>query len=140
MGCFESLVKSHFLANVSKELSEARLALQGLSLIQLPTTLPVDKKVRRRIYDEYVYQCYLIEEILESLKELEDPDIVYYIQLDGIIFIYTVDHSQFKDVLKYSYSMNGNIPFYKTKHRVLNKTVYTALYDTRINFTPFSIN
>jgi hypothetical protein len=136
MGCFESLVKSHFLANVSIELSLARKTLKNINLTQLPTS----KKERRELYDEYVFQYYLLEEMEDTLKEIEDVDEVYYMQLDHIVYIYTLSYTQFKDMLQYSFDMNGDIPIFKTKHRIKGHTMYAALFDTRINFTPFSVN
>lgn len=140
MGCFESLVKSHFLANVTKELSLARNALQSMNLTQLPIALPNNKKVRKDVYDDYVYYYYLIEEMIDTLKESTSADTIYYMQMDHIIFVYTLDYSQFKDAIRYSHNLNGDIPYHKSKHRIAGCTMYTALYDTRLCFTPFSIN
>jgi hypothetical protein len=141
MGCFEKLVKSKFLANVSSELRLARQAVLSVTNTNLTPTIYGSKKDRKSLYDDYVYYFYLLEEIVDSLEE---PDcvktMIYYIKYDTVMFIYSMDKGQVEDAIRYNYNLNGDIPLYKTKHRLKNKTVYTVLIDTRIRFEPISPN
>lgn len=140
MGCFESLVKSRFLADASSELSLARKAIKSMSQISLPASLYADKKVRKRIYDELVYQFYILEEIAESLKEDPNPFMIFYMQFDDFIFLYSRKKDQIEDAILYNYNVNGDFPYYRGRHKINNMMVHTVMMDTRINFIPASPN
>ena len=98
MGCFEKLVKSKFLANVSSELRLARQAVLSVTNTNLTPTIYGSKKDRKSLYDDYVYYFYLLEEIVDSLEE---PDcvktMIYYIKYDTVMFIYSMDKGQVED-------------------------------------------
>lgn len=141
MGCFEKLVKSKFLANVSSELKLARQTVLSVTNTNLTPIIYGSKKERKRLYDDYAYYFYFLEEIFDSLNE---PDcvksMIYYIKYDTVAFIYSMDKGQVEDAIRYNYNCNGDIPLYRTKHRINNKTVYTVLLDTRLRFDPVSPN
>lgn len=141
MGCFERLVKSHFLANVSAELSLARKAVQSLGQISSTPMLFLNERDKKEVYAELTYQLYLIEDMVDTLRETkEDKRTIYYCQTDSYIFVYSRDKKQVQEAIRYSYNLNGDIPLCKARHRVFGKYVYTALIDTRIQFVPFSPN
>ena len=54
--------------------------------------------------------------------------------------MYSANQNQVKDAIKYSYNVNGLIPLYKGRHRLDGITMYTAMIDTRIHFTPVAPN
>lgn len=140
MGCFEKLVKSHFLANVSAELSLARQTVKRLDETQLKPSFVYNKKERKRIYDEFLYQFYVLEDIADNIQEDDTKDLIYYFQLQHIIFIYSQTKRQLNDAVRYSYNLNGDIPFCISRHRLAGRTIYTALIDTRLQFNPISPN
>lgn len=140
MRCFESLVKSKFLANVSNELSLARQAVRSMSQTLFPATHFADKRDRKKLYDDYVYQYYIVEEIRDSLKESTDPDIIYFLQLDHMTCFYCLTKSLVTEAVMYNYNLFGYIPIYNGRHRIDGYTVYTSIIDTRMSFQPFSPN
>jgi len=140
MGCFENLVKSKFLANVSSQLSLARERILTADSAQFPAIHIFNKAEKKLVYDDYVYHYYMIEEILDSIKENLAKDTLFYIEVDHITFMYSANQNQVKDAIKYSYNVNGLIPLYKGRHRLDGITMYTAMIDTRIHFTPVAPN
>lgn len=140
MRCFESLVKSKFLANVSNELSLARQAIRTMSQTAFPTNFYCDKRDRKALYDEYVYQYYLLEEIKDTIDNTIDPELIYYVQYDHIMYLYSLVKNQVTDAATYNYNIHGILPLYRGRHRIDGYTVYTALLDTRLTFNPFSPN
>jgi hypothetical protein len=144
MGCFERLVRSKFLANVSSELSLARERILVTDQAQFPATINFDKSAKKSLYKDYVYFYYLIEEMSDSVEEALNEnlaaDTLFFIEVDHISFVYSTDHNQVREAVKYSYNTNGLIPIYKGRHKVRDKIMYTALMDTRIQFTPIAPN
>lgn len=140
MRCFESLVKSKFLANVSNELSLARQAIRSMSQTLFPTTYYADKRDRKGLYDEYVYQYFVIEEIQDTLKESIDSDMIYFLQCDHMTCFYSLKKNLVAEAVEYNYNLFGYIPIYNGRHRVNGYTVYTSIIDTRMSFQPFSPN
>lgn len=140
MGCFENLVKSKFLANVSSQLSLARERILTADSAQFPAIHIFNKAEKKLVYDDYVYHYYMIEEILDSIKENLAKDTLFYIEVDHITFMYSANQNQVKDAIKYSYNVNGLLPLYKGRHRLDGITMYTAMIDTRIHFTPVAPN
>jgi hypothetical protein len=140
MGCFESLVKSRFLADVSSELSLARKAIKSMSQISMPAVLYADRKVRKEIYDDIAYQYYLIEEMAEMLAQDSNPSMIWYLQFDDFIFLYSRKKNQIDEAILYNYNINGDFPYYRGRHVVNKMVVHTVLMDTRISFDPLSPN
>lgn len=140
MGCFEKLVKSNFLANISDELSMAREAVKSMSLNSLPPQIFPNKKDRKALYDDYVYEYFLMEEIEDTINEGMDPKFVYFMQVDDFIFVYSHNHQQVVDSIQYAYNLNGDWPIYKARHKFGSVTIHAALLDTRFEFIPTSLN
>ena len=61
MGCFDSLVKSHFIANASVELKLARQTIKLSSQPAFTAAFLFNKAKRRAEYDNFVYQWYILE-------------------------------------------------------------------------------
>lgn len=141
MGCFEKLVKSNFLANVSNELSLARRTLKSMSQTSFPPSILANKGDRKAIYDEIVYQYYLLEEAAESLEEMDDnKTLLFYINIDHIIFVYSRTRGQVDESIRYAYNVNGDFPLYRGRHKIKNQVIHTVMFDTRITFNPVSPN
>lgn len=140
MGCFEQLVKSKFLANVSKELRMARQVLHSMSQTHFPAIVPGTVEERKDLYKEYVYHYFLDKEIKESLSEDDDPVNIFYVQLDHIVFIFSLRKDQVTEAVTYNYNVSGFIPLYTGKHYYGGYTIHTALIDTRISFIPPSMS
>ena len=140
MGCFDKLVKSHFLANVSTELELARRTLRSMSLSAFPTDIPGDINARKQIYNDYISQYYIFEELNDIMIEDPNKDIIHFLQLDHIILICSRAKNQVTEAIKHSYNVNGDLPFYRGKHRIQGYTIHTVLIDTRISVIPYSPN
>jgi hypothetical protein len=138
MRCFEKLVKSRFLANVSKELEMARRTLESASHPLLPDDFVFDKGIKKLVYDQVAYEYFLLEELSDTVDEMteEDNEMIYYIQLPDLVFIYSAKKAQLKEAVRYTLNVNGDLPLYTTKHRIKGLTFYTALIDTRYKFLP----
>jgi hypothetical protein len=139
MGCFEKLVSSKFLANVSQELDLARQTIVKMSQTNFPPQVLASKKKRKMLYNTYIHQYFLLEE-MEETEFNDDPTTIYYLHLDHIILIYSFDVAQIRDAVKYAYNVNGEIPIYKTQHKLQDRTLHTVLFDARMTFQPASIN
>lgn len=139
MGCFENLVKSHFLANVSAELRLARRTVKSMGQSSLQPFLYVDKHDKKELYSDYIYQFYLLEEMQESPLE-EDKDMIFFIQYETLAFMYSRSKVQIDESIQYSFNVHGQIPLGRAKHKIRGFTVYTALIDTRFSFNPTSPN
>ena len=141
MGCFDKLVKSHFLANVSTELELARRTLQSMGQSFFPASLPASKKARKKVYDNYLFQYYILEELNDmALEEEPHKDMIYYIQIDHVIFVYSRTKKLVTESVMYSYNVNGDLPFYRGKHRIQGYNFHTLLIDTRLSVIPYSPN
>lgn len=142
MNCFTQLVNSHFLANVFKELQEAQLIVKQIDHEQLPAQFYANPIKRKEVYEDYLYQFYLREEMRERMSDSMDEDflMVYFLQIEHTIFIYSRSKRQLEEAAKYAYNLNGDIPLYRGRHRFQNKNIHTALFDTRLSFEPISPN
>lgn len=140
MRCFDKLVKSHFLANVSEELSLARQALESMSSTCLDLNLVFNQKEKRIMYENTLSHFQLLEEVADSMLGGFDKISIYFVEIDTLHFMYSLDQRQIKDAIKYRYNVNGEIPFYAGRHKVNGQTVYTLLYDTRMGFDPIAPN
>ena len=142
MRCFEKLVKSHFLANVSKELEMARRTIESMSHPTLPKELNYDSRERRRVYKQFVFDCFLIEEMIDTVNEMEpgDREMIFYIQLIDAVFIYSMKKKQVDEAVRYNWNVNGSIPYFRGRHSIKGITIHTALVNTTYTFTPSSVN
>lgn len=138
MRCFEKLVKSRFLANVSKELEMARRTLESASQPPLPTEFIFDKETKKMLYDHCLYEYFLLEELSDTVDEMTEDDLnmIYYIQLPEFVYVYSHKKAQVDDAVRYTWNVNGDLPLYRTKHRIKGVNFHTALIDTRLNFIP----
>lgn len=137
MGCFESLVKSRFLQNVSHEL---RMARQTLQSNDRPLIFFFDRRARKRIFDEFIYALYLREEIAESLKDWDHQDLIFFIDTDDYVFAYTKNKNQIRDAITYNYNQTGQLPFYQGRLLVDGVTIYALLIDKNFSFQAVSPN
>lgn len=140
MRCFDRLVKSHFLANVSSELSMARQTVKSMSHPYLAPMHFFNKKAKKEVYDDVLYYNYLLEDMATSMAGFEGTDMIYYFQLDDIVFIYSESKKQIDEAIGYTYNVNGDIPFHRARHKIAGLIIYTALIDTRLKFEPISPN
>lgn len=145
MGCFDSLVKSHFIANASVELKLARQTVKLSSQPAFTAAFLFNKAERQAEYDNFVYQWYILEEIESSLLaegKLEDVSrVVFYMKLEEVTFIYSLSKVELKKVENYSFEVNGDIPLCRSKHKIKKGvTVHTMILDNRLQFIPYTAN
>ncbi len=141
MGCFEKLVKSHFLANVSAELRLARQTVKLMSQLSFEPSLIVSRKRKKAIYDDIVEGYGLLMDMRANLDDyVDDAGTIYYYHFDHLVFIYSKNIKQIDEALRYSFNNNGEIPLCRSRHRIDGVTVHTALIDTRILFKPATTN
>lgn len=140
MGCFERLVKSHFLTNISAELSMARQAVGALHRVRYQPAIIASRSRRRALYAEIVYAYYFLEDMIELLSEDNEKMTIYYCQIDHYIFMYSRNKKQLTESVRYNYNLNGDACIYQARHKIANQLVYTALIDTRMQLIPASVN
>lgn len=140
MGLTNRLAHSKFLTNIARELQCAREVIRSAHYTTYVPQLIADKKLKKQIYEECLYYYDLSTEMQETLDQGIDADSTYCIQYDHIVFMYALSSKQLKETMQYTYNLNGDFPFYRARHRINNKTVFAALYDTRITFMPASPN
>lgn len=141
MGCYESLVKCKFLSNAADELDLARKTLKFSGQLNHLPMLPASKKLRKSIYSNLYHYYYIEDEIDSSVDEMiENKRLIYYINVDNIFFVYSMDKSQIHGAVQYALNIDGYVPLHQTKHKFKNRMVYTALFDSRLVFNPISPN
>lgn len=139
MGLFQDLVKSKFLANATNELALARNVLKGDGLVIYDDyDHPFDINLKKELYNYYLHELNFIQDLVET--EYTEDEMIYYIQNDPIVFVYSRSKKQIENSLKYSHNLNGDLPVYRGRHRVKSRMVYTLLIDTRFSLRPASVN
>ena len=139
MKCYKQLVNSKFLAKASKELQYAQSAAYSEASFFEPQ-ITFNKSTRRRIYDDYVQYYDLLKELQDTHDLVDNKDLVFYIQEDNVLFVYSRSKSIIKEAVLYSYNVYGNVPLHKSRHIVNNHTWFTLLVDTRFEFPGSSPN
>ena len=141
MKCYKQLVQSKFLAKASEELSRARKVVNDEEAPLFDTTLTYNKADRKYIYDCYVEDYMLLDEIQNMFDPEEDyKDTIFYLQEDYVLFVYSRSRKLIKEAVLYSYNVHGDIPLHKSKHTIHNKVWFTVLIDTRMPFPTSSPN
>tara|TARA_R110000868_G_scaffold28036_4_gene105520 strand:+ start:5353 stop:5778 length:426 start_codon:yes stop_codon:yes gene_type:complete len=141
MNCYKQLVQSKFLAKASEELSRARKVVNDEEAPLFDTALIYNKADRKYIYDCYVEDYMLLDEIQNTFDPEEDyKDTIFYLQEDYILFVYSRSRKLIKEAVLYSYNVHGDIPLHKSKHTIHNKVWFTVLIDTRMPFPTSSPN
>jgi hypothetical protein len=135
MKCFKRLVHSKFLAKASEELSRARKVLHDGEAPLFDTTYLYNKSDRKYVYDCYIEDYMLLDEIENAFDPTEDyKNIVFYLEEDYLLFVYSRSRKLIQEAVAYSFNVHGDIPIHKSKHTIHNKVWYTALIDTRMPF------
>jgi len=141
MGCFESLVKSNFLANALSELSLARTTLKAADQAWSFPYLSSSRSIQRRAYNYYIHDFDLLKELSNTYESTtDDHDMLYYVRIDNVSYVYSRSRSQISDAVQYTYNIFGEIPVYRGRHKVNGYVVHTALFDGGFTFTPYSAN
>lgn len=141
MKCYKQLVQSKFLAKASEELARARKVLHDGEAPLFDTTLHYNKADRKYVYDCYIQDFMLLEELENQFDPSEDyKDVVFYMQEDYLLFIYSRSRKLLIEAVDYSFNVHGDIPIHKSRHTIHNKTWFTALIDTRMPFQVSSPN
>lgn len=139
MKCFERLLQSNFLANVRSELQLARETLREAKQVEEGfKTYSKDRRSRRTVYNRCIQQFDLIQSMEESLTE--NTQLLFYIQIDYLIFAFSSKKAQIDDAIRHSYNLSGDLPFYRGRHKINGITFHTVLIDTRFSFIPMSPN
>lgn len=139
MKCFERLIESNFLANVRSELELARDVIAKDDEVEAGFKVyGLDPKSRKLSYKTLVSKYNLIEAIKESIKD--DSDLLYFIKIEHIVFAFSRKKAQIEDAIRHSYNLNGDLPFFRSKHKIQGNTFHTMVIDTRFSFTPMSPN
>jgi len=105
------------------------------------TNFTYNKADRKYIYDCYLEDYMLIEELVEQFESGQEyKDVVYYMQESYILFIYSRSRKLIKEAISYSFNVHGDIPIHKSRHIIHGKAWFTALVDTRMPFQVSSPN
>ena len=143
MKCFKQLVNSKFLAKASEELNRARKLIQYDDSVPLfdPPTMHFHKADKKYVYECYMEDFGFINELMDSGDpEYSDKNMIFYIQEDPIMFIYSRSKRLITEAIKYSFYVNGDIPIHTTKHVIDGRVWFTTMIDTRIPFPSSSPN
>jgi len=139
MGCFSQLTQSNFLSESKEELLSAQRKLVTGAAPLFDATLIFNKKDRKYVYDNYIREYELLTELLELEVDVSKR-LIFYIQDDHLLFIYSKTRKLVDEAVIYNYNVCGDIPFCRSKHIIKGQTYFTALIDRRIEFTPISPN
>jgi hypothetical protein len=139
MNCFKRLVDSNFLANAKNELVAAQRVLKAAEALPFDATLIFNRDDAKYVYDCYVEDYALLFEVEQSTTEIS-KDVIYYIQEEHVLFIYSRSKKMVDEAVLYSYSVNGDVPLFRAKHIINKHAIHTALIDIRIPFPASSPN
>jgi hypothetical protein len=139
MNCLENLINCRFLKNTGNELSQARDML-GSSEILLHhiSYLPLSKEGRKDLYNYYMDLLGFKESFTQ--EDVEDLDMVYYIQEENIVWIASRIKQTIDTAVKESMYTTGDIPICRSRHFIHNRLFYTVMYDLTIQFPPLTTN
>lgn len=134
MGCFDNLVQSQFLHNVANEINTARTTLECVSETYSPTFFHTDENARKKVYDQLVKSLNIEEEMSKSIVQNPNPLMIFCMYFGDFLFFYGKRKKQIEGTLIHNYYVNGYVPYHRSRHKINNTIVYTALIDMRIGF------
>ncbi len=137
MQCLNNLIASQFLKNTTKELQLARNTLSS-SVLPEPGQLPCTKKEQKKLYNTYMDILGFRD--LYSDMDVDDYDMLYYLQDGYIVWLATRNKHSLKDAISDSLYTNGDIPFYQAKQFINSKLYYVAMYDLTFRMQPLTKN
>ena len=141
MRCFEQLIRSKFLVNAAAELERARSRIvESQEDVDHPPlrSYGFDKVTRKKEYQSYL-DYYDLRSLMSEVVQAKH-DMLYYVQINHLIFAFSSDKDLVKDTIRYSYNINGDLPIYSSRHRIGGVTFHTVLIDVRFSFEPMSPN
>lgn len=138
MSNYTKLVESRFFRNIQ---AEFRLA-QNMLKLHMPFDLDdigikTDKDYNRSLYDFYIYELDCVDDFKLAVN---NPEIINYIQSDYIILFFGRKKKLIDESIMVTHFINGDIPFYRGKHKVDNHYIHTAMIDTRFIIPPYTTN
>lgn len=138
MSNYAKLVESRFFSNINAEFKMAQTVMR----LDIPFDvdeigLRFDPEYTKSLYEFYLYDMNCIQDLQLAL---DDPNIVNYVQCEYLILFFSRKKKLVDESLMYTHYINGDIPFYRGKHKIDNKFVYTAMIDTRFIIPPCSTN
>ena len=138
MSNYSKLVKSRFFGNIKAEFKMAQTVMK----LDIPfdiddVGLKCDLHYNKSLYEFYLYDMNCIQDLQLAL---EDPDLVNYVQCDHIILLFSKKKKLVDDSLMYTHYINGDIPFYRGKHKIDRQYIHTAMIDTRFIIPPCTTN
>ena len=138
MSNYSKLVKSRFFGNIKAEFKMAQTVMK----LDIPfdiddVGMKCDQHYNKSLYEFYLYDMNCIQDLQLAL---EDPDLVNYVQCDHIILLFSKKKKLVDDSLMYTHYINGDIPFYRGKHKIDRQYIHTAMIDTRFIIPPCTTN
>lgn len=153
MNCFRRLIECKFLSEATRELQQARDAIsqETQSMVEeeeASSTHTVNSPLyyiyglasstKRIFYTNCIRQFRLVESMRDTLTE--EARQLFFIRIEYLHFFFSRSKSVLESACTYAYNVNGEIPYYKGKHKVGGRVFYTALIDTRFSLVPNSPN
>ncbi len=138
MSNYSKLVESRFFGNIKAEFKMAQTVMR----LDIPFDiedigLKCDPEYNKSLYEFYLYDMNCVQDLKLAL---EDPDLVNYAQCEHIVLLFAKKKKLVDDSLMYTHYINGDIPFYRGKHRIDGQYIHTAMIDTRFIIPPCTTN
>lgn len=145
MSNFSELSQAGFFGPWREQLEKARLALlgtvDGLSCLSIPGKLEDGQKLYDSILLERGYLDDVVSNFRDPVDGLEwDESSISYIAEGDLLFIYSESPSRLVEALNYNLAIHGYIPVHRGTHSFDGVTIFTALYDIRLEFPANYLN
>ena len=138
MSCFATLVTNQFLANAKSEMIDARARIVSeIALSPANNTFVFDRNERQQVY-YVVGNMYGFSDQLYNMQ-LEDNRI-YYLTYDCYMMIISRKKPLIDTAVVAAHNVNGDIPYYRTKHKFNGKLVHSVLFNTNFTIPPVTLN
>lgn len=139
MDCFDKLIDSNFLKHIGVEIQSAQSTVMRL-VDECPPlgSLPLQQKDKKRKYNIYL-KLFGFNQEFHNFDPL-DFNTLHFMKEGSVLLL----SSRIKMVLDAAISQSllatGDIPFYRTKHKLHGVMFHAAMYDTTFKIMPITNN
>ncbi len=138
MSCFTTLVTNRFLANAHSEMIDARARIVSeIAIDPANNTFVFDRNQRQEVY-YIVGNMYGFFDQLYNIQ-FEDNRI-YYLTYDCYMMVVSRKKPLIDAAISSAHNVNGDIPYYRTKHKFGGKLVHSVLFNTNFTIPPVTLN
>lgn len=139
MDCLDKLIDSNFLKYIGTEIETAQTAVNRLVEDCPPLgSLPLRLKDKKHKYNTYL-TLFGFKQEFKSFDPF-DFNTLYYMKEGSVLFLCARAKYVLDAAVRQSLQASGDIPFYRTKHKLQGVMYHSAMYDTLFKIIPITNN